>query len=101
MLRLDFTCVSALSLVPLFLLSQRIESSGVSFLAGSLSLLSITSGMSSEGIAPSVGRYGWVAMRPFCRASFPGAERLTDLSPLVDLFRHAHCHSRGCNTLFS
>jgi hypothetical protein len=51
---------------PLF--SQCIESSGVSFSAGSLSLLSIMSGVSSEGIAPSVGRYGWVAMRAFCWA---------------------------------
>ena len=52
------------------LLLYRIESSGVSSTAGSFSLLSITSGMSSEGIAPSVGRYGSVAIARFLLGFF-------------------------------
>jgi hypothetical protein len=59
------------------------------------------SGVSSEGIAPSVGRYGWVTIRAFSRASITGAERFTDLPPSVDLSHHAHSHSIGCNTFLS
>lgn len=66
------------------LLSRCIELSG-EFLAGSFSLLSITNGASSGGIAPSVGRYGWVAMRAFV-GFHPGAECFTDLSHLQVYF---------------
>jgi len=71
-----------------------------SFPAGSLSLLLITSGVSSEGVAPSVGRYGLV-MRAFCCASLPGAEHLTNLSPLAGLLHYAHSHSNGYSTFLS
>ena len=57
-----------------------------SFLAGSLSLLSITSGVSSEGIAPSVGRCWWAAICAFCWGSCPALSVLLICLPLQIYF---------------
>jgi hypothetical protein len=67
-------------------------------LAGSSLPLSITSGVSSEGIAPSVGQYGFVLMHCICWVSLPRSGRRTSLSHLADLLHHAHIHSYRCNT---
>jgi len=96
---LDFTCVSALPLVPHTLIAYRI----------------IRRFISSWEFVTTLD-YEWSVFRrnrPFrwtiCVSSnarfllgfLPGAECSTNLSPLVDLFHHAHSRSIGCNTLFS
>ena len=44
----------------------------------------------------------WVGSNALFLLGFhPGAERYTNLPPLVDLFHHAHSHSNGCSAFFS
>jgi hypothetical protein len=99
MLWLDFTCVSALPLVPFALIAYRI----------------IRRFISSWEFFTTLD-YEWSFFRrhrPFrwtiwvgSNARFllgfhPGAERFTNLPPSVDLFHHAHSHLIGCSTFFS
>ena len=97
---LDFTCESALPLVPFTLIAYRI----------------IRCFISSWEFVTTLD-YEWSVFRRrrplrwtiwvgdnsrFLLSFHPGAaERCTNLYPLIDLLHHAHSHSIGCSTFFS